>query len=777
MPLWGRLANSGFEDHHLKAVYFFAGSWKSGADKFWADQAYEFPTARNDQTYTVFPEDNRHLFWSVSPVDPANRVFALEEILSAGTNVVVMSYWGARGSDRWASSAPMQTSTKAHDELFDAALNFPLVIMPAIESASGTVDGASHSYVFSDDFPGTPGNPAPALVEQLVDLIDRYLLHPRNPAWPAKWAQMFDSAGSPRHAVNILHVASRHLAADADAAFAAGFDAVANVVLQRTGIAIGFTLDILPSTHTFTIGDWQGWVPWFEPRSNVRVKPGTPITQTWANRDHLDLFTINDHGTVVSTWWDQAEPQGYRPEGWFPIHRETLFHPGSLVTAIRRTPGHVDLFATDKDGIVCTIWWDQDEPAGYRPEGWIEIHGEMRCPPGAPVAASWGNEDHLDIFVTDRFGAVQSTYWDDNEGGWRADGWFAIDSATVFHPGGAVTALHLGEDHLDLYAADQNGVVRSIWWDSNDGYRAEGWFEIGREMRTVPGAKVTALWADNKHLDLFVTGDNGVVRSTYWDSREPAGFRPLGWFDINGAVTSVGGAPVEALWSHDGTMLHLFMVDVAGRVVEAIWQHDDDPTKTWNAWPAIWPELKPVAELTPAIGPRLKTVAGGTVTASHPRGVHIDAFVASETSRVFSSWKDTLTDTYVGHPENLGPHLKQQLSMLAVQAFIPEIWLGGSNNRARFSEKYAYIYRWWLEGVPVLMDISPGYDAHKVFPDSSSYGYTDEWRGWFVALWSAAYSGVVYNTWNGYTEGYAGMRQQLSGDRDFAWLQRMFGLF
>ncbi|SRR6266851_8980129 len=96
MPLWGRLANRGFEDRHLKAVYFFVGSWQFGTDPLWADQAYEFPTARNDQTYTVFPEDLRDLVWPATPDNTANRVFAVEEILSAGTNVVVMSYWGAR---------------------------------------------------------------------------------------------------------------------------------------------------------------------------------------------------------------------------------------------------------------------------------------------------------------------------------------------------------------------------------------------------------------------------------------------------------------------------------------------------------------------------------------------------------------------------------------------------------------------------------------------------------------------------------------------------------
>ena len=115
--------------------------------------------------------------------------------------------------------------------------------------------------------------------------------------------------------------------------------------------------------------------------------------------------------------------------------------------------------------------------------------------------------------------------------------------------------------------------------------------------------------------------------------------------------------------------------------------------------------------------------------------------------------------------------------MLAVQGYIPEIWLGGKTNRDRIYKKGNYWLRWWMQGVPVLMDISPGYDGHLVFPGSSSYGYTDQWRGWLVALWSPRFSGVVYNAWNGYTEGYAGMRQQVSGDRDFAWLRRMFKLF
>ena len=74
----------------------------------------------------------------------------------------------------------------------------------------------------------------------------------------------------------------------------------------------------------------------------------------------------------------------------------------------------------------------------------------------------------------------------------------------------------------------------------------------------------------------------------------------------------------------------------------------------------------------------------------------------------------------------------------------------------------------------MIMDVSPGYDAHLVFPGSSRYGFTAQWRGWLVALWSRTYSGVVLQRVERVHEGFAGMRQQLSEDRDFAWLRRMF---
>ena len=102
----------------------------------------------NARFFTLHPRDPAHLGWSESKT---NRTFALDAIQQSGANTVIMSYWGEPSSDRWRFFAPMQTATGAHDELFDEAVDRPLLIMPAIES--GPAAGNSNSYFFSRTFP------------------------------------------------------------------------------------------------------------------------------------------------------------------------------------------------------------------------------------------------------------------------------------------------------------------------------------------------------------------------------------------------------------------------------------------------------------------------------------------------------------------------------------------------------------------------------------------------------------------------------------------------
>lgn len=72
--------------------------------------------------------------------------------------------------------------------------------------------------------------------------------------------------------------------------------------------------------------------------------------------------------------------------------------------------------------------------------------------------------------------------------------------------------------------------------------------------------------------------------------------------------------------------------------------------------------------------------------------------------------------------------------------------------------KRNWIKAWIDTGVPVIFDVSPGYDGHYVFSSGVIYGdntkaFSDEWRNGESALKGLGMKGTVYNAWNGYTEG------------------------
>jgi hypothetical protein len=172
-------------------------------------------------------------------------------LAAAGVNTVMMSSWGERGSDRWNHWAPMQTSPDACDQLFSALANRDIYIVPVMEGGSATYPlGHSPVYAFREEYVGVPKHPGesscPYLEYQIEDLIRRYLLKPARAEWPQSWARLYDREGVPRYAVMLMHVASDKLPPDAHDSFAAGFDRIADGIFSRTGVLVGFTLDILP---------------------------------------------------------------------------------------------------------------------------------------------------------------------------------------------------------------------------------------------------------------------------------------------------------------------------------------------------------------------------------------------------------------------------------------------------------------------------------------------------------------------------------------------------
>ncbi|MET0535055.1 MAG: hypothetical protein ABW171_12590 [Steroidobacter sp.] len=276
----GTLANPGFEGQPMKSLFFFPGQWRGMPGEAWYDgpiRGVRLTPVTNKCLYTVWPDDgDTHFGWSDNNVGD-NRERALNEMLATGANVVNMSYWGTPDTDRWSFWAPMHSAIGAHNELFDAAAGKPLLITPYIEDGSTTILfdddghrigqksceqvwgplGNSPGYRFTDDFPGTRDNPAPKLVEQILDLVNRYLRQPAvaswpRSEWPKKWTQMYDKDGKARYVISLIHVASNQLdprQPRSHETFAQGFTWVADRVFRETGIAIGFTLDVLPPDH------------------------------------------------------------------------------------------------------------------------------------------------------------------------------------------------------------------------------------------------------------------------------------------------------------------------------------------------------------------------------------------------------------------------------------------------------------------------------------------------------------------------------------------------
>jgi hypothetical protein len=116
-------------------------------------------------------------------------------------------------------------------------------------------------------------------------------------------------------------------------------------------------------------------------------------------------------------------------------------------------------------------------------------------------------------------------------------------------------------------------------------------------------------------------------------------------------------------------------------------------------------------------------------------------------------------DTFLTDPETTGPLLRQSGTVLAIQAFIPEVWSDIQPNESRMREwKIEWIRRWVLNGPPVFLDVSPGYATHENFDSRRpvrGWGWNDEWFNFQSELKATGIRGITFNTWNGYTEGYA----------------------
>ena len=156
---------------------------------------------------------------------------------------------------------------------------------------------------------------------------------------------------------------------------------------------------------------------------------------------------------------------------------------------------------------------------------------------------------------------------------------------------------------------------------------------------------------------------------------------------------------------------------------------------------------------------------------------------------------------YSPYPTAAGAALERTTSVLAVQGFASEVFSGLVKNapacadgadwrtcapahdnnldnlEALLNWKSAAVKDWIRTGVPVILDVSNGFDGRIVWAAAGAgfwgdnLDYTeDRWRNWMSQLKGPGLKGITFNTWNGYTEGYAATPSREHGWTVYNWL-------
>lgn len=181
------------------------------------------------------------------------------------------------------------------------------------------------------------------------------------------------------------------------------------------------------------------------------AKPGLPNTHPLPR---LPAKRTGRDGGVYPTWWDGSW------HDWFRIF-ETVFAQRTSITAIARSPDHIDLFAVGRDGSVNTASWN---------EGWHDWSrvSERGFAQRTPVAALARTANHIDLFAVGLDRGTYSAWWD---GEWHE--WFRLAERS-FEPNAPITAVSREPNHMDLFAVGPDGGAYSTWWDNG----WHDWFPI-----------------------------------------------------------------------------------------------------------------------------------------------------------------------------------------------------------------------------------------------------------------------------------------------------------
>ena len=231
----------------------------------------------------------------------------------------------------------------------------------------------------------------------------------------------------------------------------------------------------------------------------------------------VDVFGVGKDGVMYTAYtsngsnWKWGAMQG----GAFPV--------GARVSAVERSIGHrqIDVFALGTDGHLWTAYWNN----GWSGFGTI---GTMTFPKTNPVfvlphsiPTDPSRPAQLDVFIVGSDNNVYTNYFNWYNPGWHAWGSLAPVSLTGSLVSGIGQTYPIPnqkyQTHLDLFGVDQNGQVRTTWWNN-------GWWNSWTAFNNItvlPGTPISAstyyaVVGVIQDIELYTVDTSGFLRKAIW---------------------------------------------------------------------------------------------------------------------------------------------------------------------------------------------------------------------------------------------------------------------
>ena len=375
---------------------------------------------------------------------------------------------------------------------------------------------------------------------------------------------------------------------------------------RRAGLAAAGLL--LAASPSFA----NDWAPF---RDIGGVFPaGAPITAVSRNPNQIDLFVTGHDGHVYTSWYIVGSDWTGIGNRWRDIGG--VFPAGAPIAAVSRNPNQIDLFITGHNGHVYTSWYVDGSDWSGLGDKWRDIGGVF--PVAAPLAVVARHPNQLDVFVTGLNGHVYTSWYLDG-GDWSGLGDKWRDIGGVFPVGAPLSAIARHPYQLDVFVTGLNGRVYTSWYLDGGDWSGLGdkWRDIGGVFK--PAAPVAAITRNPGQIDLFITGLNGdVYTSWYIDGTDWSGLGDR-WRDIGGVFPNA--AKISAVTRNPHRM-DLFVSGLNGDVYTS-WFDDG------SGWSGLGNRWRSVGGSFPA---------GAPLAALSRQPDLLDVFVTGHNGIVYTSW-------------------------------------------------------------------------------------------------------------------------------------------